>query len=133
MAQRKFLTDIEALKNPSTAELFLKKALERLYENEDPTTFLLALRKITKAQGGMTALSRKVKINRQNLYRTFANDGNPKFRSLGAILKGLGYRLTIEPIRRTPEQDEQIRREIEEKIEEIISNISADEEEEELA
>ena len=43
----------------------------------------------------MTALSKRIGINRQNLYRTFASTGNPKFRSLGAILKGLGYKLAI--------------------------------------
>jgi DNA-binding phage protein len=82
------------------------------------------LRKITKAQGGMTALSRRTGINRQNLYRTFASTGNPKFKSLGTILKGLGYNLTIEPIEK---DDQQIKEAIDSTIEKIIANTNVEE------
>ena len=71
----------------------------------------------------MTALSRKTGINRQNLYRTFASSGNPKFKSLGVILEGLGYNLTVEPIKVT----EQIKRDIDNTIEKIIANTNAEE------
>ena len=118
------LKDIETLKNHEIASAYLQKALETFTSTDDPKTFLSALRKLTKSQGGMTALSRRTDINRQNLYRTFASTGNPKFKSLNTILKGLGYHLTIEPIK----QSEQITSDIDSTIEKIISNTKLEEE-----
>ena len=98
MTIKKNLKEVESLKDVDYATDVLSKAIQMLAENGDAQTFLLTLRKLTKAQGGMTALSKRIGINRQNLYRTFASTGNPKFRSLGAILKGLGYKLAIAPV-----------------------------------
>lgn len=98
MVIKKNSKEVDALKDSDYATAVLSEAIQKLAESGDAQTFLLTLRKLTKAQGGMTALSKRIGINRQNLYRTFASTGNPKFRSLGAILKGLGYRLAIEPV-----------------------------------
>lgn len=98
MTVKRNLKEVEALKDHAYASAVLSEAIQKLAESGDAQTFLLTLRKLTKAQGGMTALSKRIGINRQNLYRTFASTGNPKFRSLGAILKGLGYKLAIAPI-----------------------------------
>ena len=87
-----------SLKDPRTANSYLNDALQRLANDNNSEDFLLLLRQLTKIQGGMSSLSKKVGINRQNLYRTFASTGNPKFKSLATILKGLGYRISIEPI-----------------------------------
>lgn len=76
----------------------LRKALDKLSQDGNAAEFLLKLRELAREQGGMSYLSKKVGINRQNLYRTFASTGNPKFRSLNSILKGLGFKLTIERI-----------------------------------
>lgn len=124
MTEKKLYKDIEALKTPEVAIAYLQKALEKFAAEGDAKTFLGALRKLTKAQGGMTALSRRTGINRQNLYRTFASTGNPKFKSLGTILKGLGYNLTIEPIQR---DDQQIKEAIDSTIEKIIANTNVEE------
>ncbi len=102
MTIKKNLKEVEALKDTDYATNVLSEAIQKLAESGDAQTFLLTLRKLTKAQGGMTALSKRIGINRQNLYRTFASTGNPKFRSLGAILKGLGYKLSIAPV--SPEE-----------------------------
>jgi probable addiction module antidote protein len=87
-----------SLKDPKTANSHLNDALRKLANDNNSEEFLLLLRQLTKIQGGMSFLSKKVGINRQNLYRTFASTGNPKFKSLASILKGLGYRISIEPI-----------------------------------
>ena len=124
MTKEQDFQDIEALKNQEVAVSFLEKAIQRFADTGDARMFLKALRILTKVQGGMTALSRRTGINRQNLYRTFASTGNPKFKSLGAILKGLGYRLSVEPI----PQDEKIKQEIDSTIEKIIANTTREEE-----
>lgn len=92
------LKEIEALRSQEFATKVLQDAIEKLAEDGDSESFLLTLRNLTKVQGGMSALSKRVGINRQNLYRTFAKTGNPKFRSLSTILRGLGYRLSVEPL-----------------------------------
>lgn len=90
--------DSVSLKDPKTANNFLNDALRKLANDNNSEDFLLLLRQLTKIQGGMSFLSKKVGMNRQNLYRTFASTGNPKFKSLATILKGLGYRISIEPL-----------------------------------
>ena len=69
MTAKKNLKEVEALKDVDYATSILSDAIQKLAENGDAQTFLLTLRKLTKAQGGMTALSKRIGINRQNLYR----------------------------------------------------------------
>ncbi len=89
---------IEALKNSQKAEAYLKVALEEYEEDKDPEAFLLALRNVAEAQGGMTKLAKKTQLNRQNLYKTLSGRGNPTLDTLDTILHGLGFRLSIETI-----------------------------------
>jgi DNA-binding phage protein len=42
-------------------------------------------------------LARKTHLNRQNLYNVLLKKGNPTLDTFGLILKGLGYRLAIQP------------------------------------
>lgn len=95
---KNYFKEIDELRNPEIATARLTRAIRRLAEDEDAEAFLVLLRKLTKAHGGMSRLSKKIGINRQNLYRTFASTGNPKFKSLSSILRGLGYRLSVEAV-----------------------------------
>ena len=89
---------IQSLCDPEEAAAYLKVALEE-YENEgDAEVFLLALRNVAEARGGMAKLAKKSHLNRQNLYRMLSGKGNPTFQSLGAIFHGLGFRLSIESL-----------------------------------
>ena len=83
------------LKDPNEALLYLDAALE----DEDKRVFLLALRDVAQAQGGMVSLSRRSSLNRENLYRTLSRGGNPSFLGLGAILNAMGFRLAVKPLR----------------------------------
>jgi len=51
-------------------------------EDGDPDVFLLALRDVARAQGGVAKLAKTTKLNRQHLYRMLAENGNPEFRRL---------------------------------------------------
>ena len=92
------LNTVNLTHNSNVSNVHLDEALQKLANDNNSEDFLLLLRQLAKIQGGMSLLSKKVGINRQNLYRTFASTGNPKFKSLVTILKGLGYRISIEPI-----------------------------------
>ena len=64
-------------------------------EEDDPELFLLALRNVAEAQGGMGQLAEKAKLNRESLYKMLSDRGNPELRSLDALLHALGFRLAV--------------------------------------
>ena len=82
---------IKALRDPREAVEYLNSALE----DGDPEGFLLALRNVAEAQGGVAQLAEAAKLNRESLYRMLSDRGNPEFRSLDALLHALGFRLAI--------------------------------------
>ncbi len=67
---------LKGLKNIKYTAGYLTAAIE---EGED--VFLLALRDVVKAQGGVTALARLTKLNREHLYDMLSLKGNLRFRS----------------------------------------------------
>jgi len=83
---------IEALRDPTEAAEYLTAALA----DGDNDVFLLALRHVAEANGGIGRLSGRVQLNRVSLYRMLSARGNPELRSLGALLKSLGLRLAVE-------------------------------------
>ena len=84
---------IEALKDPREAAAYLNAAMEE----GDCELFLLALRNVVEARGGMTALSQRSKLNRENLYRMLSKNGNPEIRSILTLPHAMGLKLSIEP------------------------------------
>lgn len=83
---------LKALVDPDEAEAYLNAALE----DEDWEAFLLALRNVAEAQGGIAQLADRAKLNRESLYRMLSEHGNPELRSLDAVLHALGFRLAVE-------------------------------------
>jgi probable addiction module antidote protein len=83
---------LENLKDPKEAVAYLNAALE----DDDRRVFLLALRDVADAWGGMKKLSTKTKLNREGLYRTLSEKGNPELASLTAMLESMGLRLAVE-------------------------------------
>lgn len=82
---------LQALRDPEEAEAYLNASLE---EN-DPPLFLLALRNVAEAQGGMTKFAKRAKLNRENLYRMLSKRGNPELASLTQILDALGFHFSV--------------------------------------
>jgi probable addiction module antidote protein len=84
---------IESLKDPSEASAYLNAAIEE----KDRSVFLLALRNVAEANGGMTALAAKTRLSRESLYRMLSKRGNPEIKSLNVVLQAMGLRLAIQP------------------------------------
>jgi probable addiction module antidote protein len=84
---------IEALKDPREAAAYLNAAMEE----GDRALFLLALRNVAEAHGGMAAVSEKAKLNRESMYRMLSKNGNPAIKSILTLLHSIGLKLTIEP------------------------------------
>lgn len=83
---------IEYLKDPEDAVAYLNAALE----DDDRRVFLLALKDVAEAWGGMKKLSAKARLNRESLYRALSEKGNPELASLTAVLESMGLRLAVE-------------------------------------
>jgi len=84
---------LKRLQDPATAAAYLNAAVE----DEDPGAFLQALRNVTDTQGGIGRVANLAGLNRQQLYRTLSEHGNPELRSLVRILSASGLRLEVTP------------------------------------
>jgi probable addiction module antidote protein len=89
---------IKSLKDRKEAAVYLQVALDEYQQDGNIQALLIALRNITDAQGGISALSKKTHLNRQSLYKTLSRKGNPKLQTLGLLIRGLGFHLIIEPL-----------------------------------
>ena len=89
----------ELKENPKEAVAYLEAALAEFTEDNDAEAFLLALRTVAEAKGGMTALAKKTKLTRQSLYKALSSTGNPRLDTIGAILSSLGYGLNVKELR----------------------------------
>lgn len=84
---------LERLKNPRVAAAYLNECLR----DEDSGVFLLALRDVAAARGGLRPLSKKTDLNREHLFRMLSRGGNPRLRSLRQIVDAIGLQLVLRP------------------------------------
>ncbi len=84
---------LQSMEDPEAAAHYLTACLE----DEDPEVFLLALRDVAEAHGGLRELARRTHLNRESLYRMLSKYGNPELRSLDSVLISLGLRLAVQP------------------------------------
>ncbi len=78
---------------------YLKAALEELDDPDNRAAGLLALRDVAEACGGLGAIATQAGISREALYRSLSAKGNPTLKTLLAVLKSVGMRLSVEPDR----------------------------------
>lgn len=84
---------MKILKDPQEASTYLNAALEA----GDKKAFLLALRNVLEARGGMTRISRRADIHRVSLYKMLSKNGNPGFENILRLLQISGIRLQVVP------------------------------------
>lgn len=85
---------IERLKDAAEAAAYLEAVLEE----GNQAAIMLALRQIAQARGGVAEVARKAKLTREATYKMLSKSGNPELRSLSAVLKATGLRITVKPI-----------------------------------
>jgi len=91
------------LKNISESSLFndLKDPefaagyLEEVMQEGSLDAFLIALRNVAEATGGLGQLAKATDLGRESMYKTLSEEGNPQFVTVQAILKALGLRLSV--------------------------------------
>ena len=76
---------------------YLKAAMESLDNPDDRAAGLLALRTVAEAYGGLGAVAADAGISRESLYRTLSANGNPTLKTLLAVLKAVGMKLSVKP------------------------------------
>jgi len=80
---------------------YLKAAMAELDDPEDRDACLLALRTVAEAYGGLGLVAAESGISRESLYPALSPKGNPTLKTLLAVLKTVGMRLSVEPERDT--------------------------------
>ncbi len=83
----------EQLRDPELCVAYLNAALSE----GDQAAFMLALRNVAKARGGVATMARQTGMNRVALSRALSASGNPELRSLTRILEASGLQLAVVP------------------------------------
>jgi probable addiction module antidote protein len=79
------------------AVAYLKAAMQALDDPDERSGGLLALRTVAEAYGGLGMVAAEAGISRESLYRALSPKGNPTLKTLVAVLKTVGLRLSVEP------------------------------------
>jgi probable addiction module antidote protein len=87
----------ELRSDPDLAAEYLRAAMASLDDPNDRAAGLLALRTVAEAYGGLGAVAEEAGINRESLYRALSPKGNPTLKTLLAVLRTVGMRLSVEP------------------------------------
>ena len=82
---------LKRLENPRYAAEYLGQVLAA----QDSGAFLIALRDVVEASGGVGRLAGRVSAKRPSLYKILSKNGNPTLETLQDILKPLGLRVSI--------------------------------------
>ena len=73
--------------------------LDAVFEAGDPDEIRDALGHAARARG-MTDLAQSTGMSRSGLYKALGEDGNPSFETVAVLLKALGVRLSVSPVRK---------------------------------
>ena len=84
-----FKTDLQ---DPEFVQVYLEEAL-----NDGVPNFLMALRNVVQSNEGLSAIAEETGLDRESLYKTLSEAGNPQFTTIEKILKTLDLRLTVAP------------------------------------
>jgi probable addiction module antidote protein len=81
------------LETDEAIEYFVRDAME-----DDDAAYIVHALGIAARAKGMTKVANDTGLAREALYRSFSEEGNPSLKSAIAVLKSLGFRLSIRSI-----------------------------------
>lgn len=82
---------LKRLRDPEYAAAYLAQVLA----DDDNEAFLIALKDVVEATGGIGGLAGQVSLKRPSLYKVLSKHGNPTLTTLQEILKPLGLRVSV--------------------------------------
>lgn len=85
------------LKDHDEAVAYLNAALEESLKGDEESKhlFLVALRNVAEAQGGIGFLAKKSHVGRESLYKSLSGQGNPKWSTLVSLFTGMGLNFRL--------------------------------------
>ena len=88
---------LEQLQDHDFAVAYLNEALNESLKGDEESQklFLMALRNVAEAQGGIGALAKKAHVGRESLYKTLSGTGNPKWHTLVSLCVAMGLNLRL--------------------------------------
>jgi probable addiction module antidote protein len=88
---------LEQLQDHDFAVAYLNEALNESLKGDEESRklFLMALRNVAEAQGGIGALAKKAHVGRESLYKTLSGTGNPKWHTLVSLCAAMGFNLWL--------------------------------------
>ena len=86
----------EHAQDPSYVAGYLSACLE-----EGEEVFLVGLREVAQALGGMGRLATNTDLDRKHLYKMLSEEGNPTFVSISSVLHAFGIQLQCVPVENT--------------------------------
>lgn len=78
-----------ALDSPEAIELFIADA----FETGDASYIAKALGVVARAEG-MSNVAKQTGLSREQLYRSFSEDGNPTLKTILTVMQALGLSIT---------------------------------------
>ena len=92
MRLKNYRTDLKKrLCDPEYAAAYLARVLAE----KDSAAFLVALKDVVEAGGGVGRLAGRVGLKRPSLYKILSKNGNPTLETLQEILEPLGLRVSV--------------------------------------
>ncbi len=88
---------MKLLKNSLEASAYLEACLEEALETKEFGIFLLAVRDVIEAQGGVTNISEKMEAGRESLYKSLTKESKPRFSTIMLALRACGFGIGIHP------------------------------------
>jgi probable addiction module antidote protein len=82
---------LKRLEDPQYAAEYLAQVLA----DKDSAAFLIALKDVVEAAGGVGPLAGRNGLKRPSLYKILSKKGNPTLETLQEILKPLGLRVSV--------------------------------------
>lgn len=100
MGLKRFENDLrERLRDPDFAAMYLEAAMNDDAGAGNVDGLLHALREIAQShEGGIRGAAQEASIGRQTIYDGFKQGGNPQIRTVNAMLRAMGLRLSVQTL-----------------------------------
>lgn len=90
---RPYTTPYEDFLYPQLRDLEFASGYLNQCLKDEKAVFMIALRDVVEANGGIGSLAKTTKLNREGLYKMLSRNGNPTANSLKVILESLGIEM----------------------------------------
>ena len=98
LSHRDFMTAV-LREDPELAAMYLREAFASLDKPEEREVAMMGIRNVAQAYGGLGKIAQDAGISREALYRALSPKGNPTLNTLLAVLRSVGMRLSVEPVK----------------------------------